>query len=268
MHVITGLGVGGAETMLASLVKAEIAASQRPIVISLIPGGLVATQLKKAGIDVLDLGMVRGRPGFGSLFRLRSLIRRFRPDVLQSWMYHANLVATGALALSGRRRRTVHYWGLRCSDMDLDAYGWIFRSVVKAGGNFSAWPDAITCNSEAGITVHKALGYRPRRFLLVDNGVDIARFKPNPEARSAVREKFGIGPDTPVIATAARVDPMKDYPNLLAALDRLPQVTAIVMGDGTENLPDSSRLIRLGRCDRVEKVLAAADLVVSASAYG
>lgn len=268
MHVITGLGVGGAETMLASLVKAEIAASQPPVVISLIPGGPVAAQLKTAGIDVFDLGLARGRPKFGALLRLRALICQLRPDVLQSWMYHANLLASGALALSGRRRKTVHYWGIRCSDMDFEAYGWMFRSVVKAGAKLSAWPDAITCNSEAGITVHKALGYRPRRFLLVDNGVDITRFKPDPDARAAVRENLGIGPETPVIATAARVDPMKDYPNLLAALDRLPEVTAIVMGDGTETLPDTPRLIRLGRCDRVAKVLAAADLIVSASAYG
>ena len=268
MHVITGLGVGGAETMLASLAQAEAAAGQPPVVVSLTLGGPIAAPLEEAGIEVFDLGMVRGLPPPGALFKLRSLIRRFRPAVLQSWMYHANLMATGALSLSGLRRKTVHYWGIRCSDMDLDAYGWMFRAVVKAGGLFSAWPDAVTCNSEAGIAVHKALGYNPRRFLLVDNGIDIARFAPDPAARDTVRAEFEIAPETVVIATAARVDPMKDYANLLAALDQLPDVTAIVMGDGTEMLPDTPGLIRLGRCDRVAQVFAAADLIVSASAYG
>ena len=267
MHVITGLGVGGAETMLASLAKAEAAADTPPVVVSLTPGGAIGAQLEAAGIDVFDLGMVRGRPSPGALFKLCGLIRRFRPAVLQSWMYHANLMATGALSLSGRRR-TVHYWGIRCSDMDLDAYGWVFRMVVKAGAIFSHWPDAVTCNSEAGIAVHESLGYRPRRFILVDNGIDTVRFAPDPETRTAIREELGIAPEVPVIATAARVDPMKDYPNLLAALDQLPDVTAIVMGDGTEALPDRPGLIRLGRCDRVAQVLAAADLIVSASAYG
>jgi glycosyltransferase involved in cell wall biosynthesis len=152
--------------------------------------------------------------------------------------------------------------------MDLDAYGWMFRAVVKAGARFSNRPDAITCNSEAGIAVHEALGYRPRRFILVDNGIDTGRFKPDTEARSVVRQELGIAPDTLVISTAARVDPMKDYANLLAALDRLPGVTAIVMGDGTEALPERPDLIRLGRCDRVPQILAAADVIVSASAYG
>jgi len=268
MHVITGLGVGGAETMLASLAREEAAAGQAPIVVSLLPGGPIAEQLKAAGIAVFDLGMRQGRPGGGGVFKLRALIRRFRPAVLQSWMYHANLVATAGLALSGRRKQTTHYWGIRCSDMDLTAYGWMFRSVVKAGALFSNRPDAITCNSEAGIAVHEALGYRPRRFVLVDNGIDTGRFKPDPEARSTVRQEFGIAPDTLVISTAARVDPMKDYDNLLAAFDRLPGVTAIVMGDGTDALPERPGLMRLGRCDRVPQILAAADLIVSASAYG
>lgn len=268
MHVITGLGVGGAESMLASLATTEAAAGQPPIVVSLIPGGPVAAQLESAGIPVFELGMTQGRPGLVGIYRLRALIRRFRPTILQSWMYHANLAATAALSLSARRRQTVHYWGIRCSDMDLDAYGWMFRAVVKAGALLSRWPDAVTCNSEAGIMVHEALGYRPRQFILVDNGIDTTRFRPDATARAAVRLELGIAPDAPVIATAARVDPMKDYDSLLAALDRLPEVTAIVMGEGTEALPERPGLLRLGRCDRVAQVFAAADLVVSPSAYG
>ncbi len=268
MHVITGLGVGGAETMLANLALVEAAAGQRPVVVSLTPGGPIAARLTAAGIPVFDLGMAQGRPGPGGVLKLRALIRRLRPAVLQSWMYHANLVATAGLAISGRRRRTVHYWGIRCSDMDLNAYGWLFRAVVKAGACFSRRPDAITCNSEAGIAVHEALGYRPRKFILVDNGIDTVRFKPDPAARTAIRREYGIAPEARVIATVARVDPMKDYPNLLAALDRLPSVTAIVMGDGTEGLPDRTGLLRMGRCDRVPAMLAAADVIVSASAYG
>ena len=268
MHVITGLGVGGAETMLANLAIEEAAAGHPPSIVGLTSGGAVARQLKAAGIPVFDLGMARGRPNLGGILKLRTLIRRFRPAVVQSWMYHANLVATAALGVSGRRARTAHYWGIRCSDMDLGAYGLQFHAVVKAGAWLSRRPDAIACNSEAGIAVHETLGYRPRRFILVDNGIDTARFKPDAAARAAVRKEYGIAPDAPIIATAARVDPMKDYPNLLAALERLPGTTAIVMGEGTEGLPDKPGLLRLGRCDTVPHVLAGADLIVSASAYG
>lgn len=268
MHVITGLGVGGAETMLASLAEAEAAAGAPPTVVSLTPGGPVAERLGAAGIAVFDLGMAQGRPGPGGVLRLRGLIRRVRPRVLQSWMYHANLVATAALALSGRRTKTAHYWGIRCSDMDLGAYGWMFRAVVRAGAVLSRRPDAIVCNSEAGIAVHEALGYRPHRFLLIDNGIDTERFRPDPVARAEMRAALAIAPNAPVVASVARVDPMKDYATLLAALDRLPEVTVIAVGSGTETLPDCPNLLRLGRRDDVSRVLAAADLIVSSSAYG
>ena len=152
--------------------------------------------------------------------------------------------------------------------MDLSAYGPTFRAVVAMGARLSNWPDAVVCNSEAGIAAHERLGYRPRGFLLIDNGIDTDRFAPDPQARAAVRSELGIPPDAPVVATAARTDRMKDYPNLLAALDRLPEVWAILMGEGTEALSDRPRLLRLGRCGTVPRVLAAGDLIVSASAYG
>ncbi len=268
MHVITGLGVGGAETMLAALAEAEAAAGTPPVVVSLTPDGPIAERLANAGVPVFDLAMRKGRPGLRGILTLSSLIRRFRPTVVQGWMYHANLVSSAALALSGRRSRTTHFWGIRCSDMDLNAYGRAFRLVVKAGARLSRWPDAVTCNSEAGIAVHEALGYRPRRFVLIDNGIDTARFKPSSEARSEIRAYHGLAPDIPILAVAARVDPMKDYPTLLAALERLPKVVALAMGEGTKLLPDLPNLIRIGRSDAVPRQLAAADLIVSASAYG
>jgi glycosyltransferase involved in cell wall biosynthesis len=212
--------------------------------------------------------MQRGRPGLRGIVQLTQLVRNYRPAVVQSWMYHANLVATAALSLSGLRARTTHYWGIRCSDMDLEAYGRAFRLVVKAGARLSRWPDAVTCNSQVGIGVHEALGYRPRRFILIDNGIDTARFKPDGDARAEMRATHGLAPDTPLIAVAARVDPMKDYPTLLAALETLPNVKALVMGEGTENLPEIPNLIKIGRSDAVPRLLAAADLIVSASAYG
>ncbi len=268
MHVITGLGVGGAETMLAALAEAEAGAGTPPVVVSLTPGGPIAERLAGSGVPVFDLGMARGRPGLRGMTKMIGLIRRFRPAVVQSWMYHANLVATAALSLSGRRARTTHYWGIRCSDMDLDAYGRGFRLVVQAGARLSRWPDAVTCNSEAGIAVHEQLGYRPRQFVLIDNGIDTNRFKPDRQARVEVRNEHGVALDRPVFAVAARVDPMKDYPVLLSALEQLPDFTAIVMGEGTEALPSLPNLIRIGRSNDVPRLFAAADLIVSSSAYG
>ena len=268
-HVITGLDVGGAETMLVALAEAEAAAGVPPVVISLTSGGALADRLVEAGVTVYELGMKSGRPGLGGVFRLTALIRQYRPSVVLGWMYHANLVATMALSASGRHRSTAHYWGIRCSDMDLREYGRMFRLVVRASARLSWLPDAVIYNSNAGIAAHRQLGFLPRRSLLIENGIDTARFKPDPRVRETVRASLGIDAGATVLAVTARVDPMKDYATLLAALEHVPEVRAVFIGEGTDTqLPDTPGVIRLGRRDDVPDILSAADMIVSPSAYG
>lgn len=266
LHVITGLGVGGAENMLASLLLdgAETDAH----VVSLIPGGAVAERLLAAGIPVSDMGMRRNRLGPPGIFRLARLIREMRPDVIQGWMYHADLAATMALTLSGRRQDTVLAWGVRCSDMDTRKYSWKLRLVIALCARLSHYPDVVVFNSEAGAAVHRALGYRPLRAEVIDNGIDTGRFHPDAAARAAVRAELHIPGDRPVLAHVARVDPMKDHDCFLAALEKLPDVTALAVGEGTEKLPDRPGLIRLGRRDDVARLLAACDVMISSSAFG
>jgi glycosyltransferase involved in cell wall biosynthesis len=76
------------------------------------------------------------------------------------------------------------------------------------------------------------------------------------------------GPDTPVLAVVARVDPMKDHAGFLAALDRLPGAVGMVIGKGTKNLPDHPNLRRMGPSTDIPRLLAAADFVVNSSAFG
>jgi len=136
-------------------------------------------------------------------------------------MYHANLAVSVAVAvaLSGRHRQTKVYWGIRCSNMDLSDYGLALWLVIRLGAWGSRWPAAIVANSTAGRDVHHALGYAARRFLLIDNGVDVGRFQPNPHDRAEIRAELGLAEDDFVIAVAPRYDQMKDYPTLLAALE-------------------------------------------------
>jgi glycosyltransferase involved in cell wall biosynthesis len=268
LHVINGLRTGGAEGMLTSLVLAEKAEGRTPSVIALTPGGVNYMRLQEAGVQVRHLGMRSALDSLLALFRLAAAIRRERPAVVMSWMYYADLMATIALFVSGRRGRTRLAWGVRCSDLDLKRYRRQLRVVVRGCAFLSRWPDAIIANSEAGIEVHRRLGYRPRCFLLLDNGIDTARFRPDPEARRAVRRELGIGDDAPLLAIVARVDPMKDYDSFLAALERLPGVEALAIGEGTEELADRPGLHRLGRRQDVPRLLAASDLLVSCSAFG
>jgi glycosyltransferase involved in cell wall biosynthesis len=268
LHVITGLHTGGAEAQLVNLALANHRAGIAVAVASLIPGGVHRQRLADAGVATVDLGMRRGHGSLLAPLTLARLIRHTRPAVVQSWMYHADLLATAAWLLSGRWRSTRLIWGVRCSDLDIGRYHPALKKVMSRCASLSRLPSAIVANSEAGRQAHIALGYRAKRFEIVENGIDTVRFRPDAEAREAVRKDYGLDADTPLIAVVARVDPMKDYLTFIQALDRLDGVRALAIGEGTDGLGEIERLITLGRRDDVPRLLAACDVVVSSSAFG
>ncbi len=259
---------GGAEAMLMRLVTAAPAVADEIIVVSLLPGDSHVERLRAAGITVIQLDF-GGAAGIASgLARLVKLIADARPQIVQGWMYHGDLAALTALALSGRRRSTRLVWSIRCSNMDLQRYGFGLRLVVRACSALSRLPDVITANSAAGLKCHLSLGYRPRRVEMIANGIDVSRFKPDAGARAAVRAELGIADADFVLAHVARVDAMKDHENLQAALMELPEVKALLIGAGTERLGRMASVFALGRRNDVERLLAAADVVVSSFAFG
>lgn len=268
LHVITGLGVGGAETMLSRLTTMAPAGDLDQRVVSLTPGGSVRARLEQAGAAVSDLGMTRAMPSPLAILRLARIVRDFRPDVVQGWMYHADLMAALALGLSGRRRQTTLAWGVRCSDMDTGRYSAKLKLVIAACARLSPLADVVVANSQAGLVAHQGLGYRPPRFEVIPNGIDTNRFTCDPSRREAVRAALGLPRNALVVAHVARVDPMKDHAGMLKAMERLPHVHALLIGTGTEALADSPNIHGLGCRDDVPELLAACDAIVSSSAFG
>jgi glycosyltransferase involved in cell wall biosynthesis len=254
--------------MLARLATAQPRLADEITVVSLRPGVSYTDELRSAGVAVveLDFGTMAGI--VSGLWRLAGLIAERRPDIVQGWMYHGDLAAAIAIALSGRGRDTRLIWGIRCSDVDFTRYGLGLRLVAKACAAWSRRPDLVTANSVAGLKYHMRLGYRPRRAEVVPNGVDVERFKPDAAARAAVRAELGIQGEAVVVALVARLDPMKDHSGFLAAMAGLPDLHALLIGPGTETLPKAANVIRLGRRTDVARLLAAADIMASSSAFG
>jgi glycosyltransferase involved in cell wall biosynthesis len=259
---------GGAEGMLARMVTARPPVADEITVVSLLPGESHVERLRAAGVTVIQLDFAGPLGVAAGLRRLAKLIAAGRPQIVQGWMYHGDLAALIAVALSGRRRWTRVIWSIRCSNMDLRSYGIGLRLAVRACVALSHLPDVITANSAVGLNSHLSLGYRPRRVKMIANGIDVDRFKPDGAARAAVRAELGIADGAFVLAHVARVDPMKDHNSLQAALKELPQAKALLIGAGTENLPRMPNVLALGRRNEVERLLAAADIVVSSSAFG
>ncbi len=268
IHVINDLRVGGAERMLAALALADPTFRKSIIAVTLSDGGHFTDVLREAGIAVVELGFRRNRPNLGGIIRLARLIRRLRPVAIQSWMYYADLVTLIAWQISGRKRNTHLFWGIRCSNLEAAGYGVFLRMTIRICSLFSGFPEAIVTNSEAGRQVHQALGYHPRRFVVIDNGVDLETFRPDPVARRQVREVLGLTLDMPVVALVARVDPMKDHKCFLAAFSQVSGARALLVGKGTQFFPERPGIRCLGERLDVPSLLAACDIIVSSSAFG
>jgi len=267
LHVITDLYVGGAEAALTRLLS-DPRMRDESYVVSLLPKGEFAGPLREAGIPFMELNFRRLSGIAGGMIRLTRLIVATKPKIVQGWMYHGDLAALIAVVLSGRRGATRLAWNIRCSNLDLAQYGPLLRLVVRACALFSSFPDLILANSSAGMEVHRALGYRPRRAEVVPNGSDVDRYRPDPQARAAVRRELGIADEAILLAHVARVDPMKDHGSFLQVMGELPHLRAFIAGAGTESLPTPVNVHRLGKRGDIPRLLAAADFIVSSSAFG
>jgi glycosyltransferase involved in cell wall biosynthesis len=266
LHVITGLETGGAEKLLYTIASAARERGSPGHVVTLLDGGSLRPHFAAAGIRVTSLGMERGKPSLRGLVRLARLIRRERPAIVQSWLYHANLAALAGLLLSRVRARL--YWGIYCSQLDFDHYRLSVRATNWLCARLASLTDGIVYNSCAGIEAHRAFGYGDAPSFLVENAVDAAQFRPDPELRRSQRASLGI-PDGAVVAIAvARVDPMKDWRCLLRATAGIDGLITLLVGAGTEHLPAGPGQMPLGRRDDIAALMAAADLFVMASAFG
>ena len=275
-HLITTLDVGGAELMLARLVESMNRDRFRCSVISLVTPGTVAGRLRAAGIEVTSLGLRRGRFPAAGVLRLVGRLRSERPDVLQTWLYHSDLLGL----LAGRMAGVRHIlWNVRNSTMRMDRYGLLSRLTLGACRFASRHPDGIVVNSRTGYEHHRRLGYRARAWFFIPNGIDTGRFRPDAAERARIRRQLGMPPAAPLIGFAARVDPMKDHGTFLRAAAVLarqrPDVRFLLAGDGTQpggpidglvhRAGLGPRLLRLGPWADMAGLTAALDVATSVS---
>ena len=280
LHVITGLNTGGAEAMLAKLCGAMDKIRFPSRVVSLLPPGPLEPVVRATGVPVDSLGLSRGTPNPGALFRLVSIMRDWRPDIVQTWLYHADLLGLMAARAAGTGRVV---WNLRCSNMDFDNSGRLTRLVVKGNAKLSRLPAAVVANSSMAVGVHRKLGYAPKRFEVIPNGFDLVRYAPDPGAGPALRAELGVPADAPLVGMIARFDPQKDHATLLHALSELtvdlPDAHLVLCGDEVDdnNEPLRSQVdalglrgnVRLlGRRPDIPRIAAALDVGVLSSAYG
>jgi glycosyltransferase involved in cell wall biosynthesis len=277
VHVITTLDVGGAEMMLANVLGRVQLERYPTTVVSLTDRGRLAERIERLGVPVISLGLRSGVAGLAGVFKLANVLRRESPDVVQTWLYHADLV--GLLAALVARHPPVA-WNIRCAELDPGDHPRSLRWVIASLARLSPGTAAIVVNSQAGREVHTRLGYRPRRWVPIPNGFDLQRFAPRPAARDEVRAELGVPADAVLVGLVARYHVMKDHESFLRAAARLrerrPDVHFVLAGrqvDGSNAV--LAALVRelglegsvhlLGERDDVPRLTAAFDVATCSS---
>lgn len=276
--IITNLATGGAETMLLKLLNGLDRNRFSPTVISMVGMGEIAPRIQALGIPVIALGMARGQPDLKKVIRLSHLLRSLRPDIVHTWMYHADLLGGLAARIAGLNKVI---WCIRHSNLSKTENKRSTLWVVKLCAALSRYvPVGIISCSHRAKAVHENVGYQGKKIHVIPNGFDLSRFAPNPNARDDVRAELGLSSDTPLVGLIARFDPQKNHLGFIqaAAVVRahLPLVHFLLVGAeinsknmalkaaiSAQGLQDHMHL--LGRRDDIPRLMASLDVLASSS---
>ena len=275
-HIITSLNDGGAEAVLYRLCSYE--KTTRHHVISLMDEGKYGPLLQEMGVKVTCLNMPQGKITVFGLWKLWCILRNERSDVIQTWMYHANLIGGVLARLAGAKKI---FWGIHHTTLDSNKRSTFY--VAK----LCAWlstlvPTGIVCCAQKSLEVHRDLGYVAHKLFVIPNGYDLNRFSFDAKARQSLRTQWGVG-EKWLLGMVSRFDPQKDHKNLLMALARLKHQNtdfyAVLVGNGLDEenrqikewlvalgLTDNIRL--LGRRNDIPDVMSALDVHVLSSSSG
>jgi len=212
LHVITGLNLGGAEGVLVRLLLADKINENH--VISLTAKSYFSDVLQKNGIHVYHLNMPSHSISFKRIKELWWLMKKLDPDVIQTWMYHANVLA-GMVAFIFLRKKL--FWNLRAT-YDPNTNNFLFNWVVRVSVILSYFiPDKVICCSKSVAINHSSIGYASKKLIIIDNGFDTDLLKRTPSLRKTKRYSLLFDRDYLVFGMAARFHPQKDFLTLLDA---------------------------------------------------
>jgi glycosyltransferase involved in cell wall biosynthesis len=243
-HIITTLTTGGAERMLLKLVKHMDSSRFQNRVIALGPMGIMGERIRALGIPIYTLDMRPDLPSPLALFRLIRGLRQYQPDIIQTWMYHADLMGTIA---SRWVPDAVLCWNIRTASPAIVKR--LTRvAIMRPCTWLSGYPDAIITNTILGQQLHVAWGYRDSNWRVIYNGFELGDWYPDLAAGVDVRRELGIPAEHRVIGMVARNHPMKNYAGFIRAalhlLEHRSNVHFIGVGPGvTFDNPDLRALI-------------------------
>ncbi len=274
---IRSLDVGGAERQFIELVK-NIDKSRFDVTVCTMYGGKQEDIIKEIeGIKYFNLNKKGRYDIFGFLKRYKEVLKSQNPCIIYSFMAEANI-----FSYFPKPSNTKIIWGLRASDMKLENYGLVSKSLFYIENILSKRVDRVISNAKSSLEYREKFGFDISKATVIPNGIDIDRFNPDSNLRDKFRDEFKLKKSDIAVAMVARQDIMKGHIYFAKAIrelvKRYPNLYFFAVGSrdfGIEkecniHLKDyiGSRFFYLDAQRDIEKVYNGIDILVSASIYG
>ena len=277
VHIITGLGDGGAEHVLYKICKYDT--DNKHFVISIKGHGKYYSLLKKKGIKVYCLNLKLF--SIYKIFYLIKLLRSLKPHIVQTWLVHADFLGGLAARLAGIKNIL---WNVRYSNIEIGKAKLTTILIIKILSILSyIIPKCILTVSKKAEKIYKTIGYNKKIFKFIPNGYDLSILELNKTQKIKFKKKIKVKKTIPLIGNVSRYDPQKDHLNLLNALSILSfkniNFFCVLIGSKVNNknkkliseirrLRLSSYVKLLGQTNDISQVMNGLDLHVLSSSYG
>ncbi len=245
MYFITELSVGGAQVALYNLLACLQGDTHQAVVACLYNGDkLIGQRISALGVPVYDLGMPN-KLRLDAFWRLFNLLRQTRPDILYTWMFHANIPGR----LVGRLAGVPH---IISSEHTMGQEGggrrWLNRLTAPLA-------DRIVCVSQ-GIVDYavEVIGLPKEKLALIPNGIDLEKYAALPSQAEA-RLRQHLPEEQIIVGAIGRPRPVKGYGILRQAFqqiaERRPNTHLVFVGDGPDKETLAAQAARSGLAQRV-----------------
>lgn len=276
VHLCSGLGKGGAETMLFNLLRYKDNSELQYSVISFGLSNYYENEIKKLGIELIEINLKK-HP-IKALFKSIKFIRDF--DVLCCWLYHCNFIGYYIAKIAGTKKVL---WNIRHSNLDPQFNKrltlWINKFCSKKSENV----DKILYNGVKAKSVHESIGYDKEKSVILNNGCDTEEFKFKEKARASIISEIGINQNKKIILSVSKYHAIKDIPTFIRTFSEMYrndcESVAIMCGlridennkDLCELIKDNGLFINeniflLGLRDDIPELMSACDLFILHSA--
>jgi len=274
VHIITGLGSGGAENMLYKLLKYSDKSKYYHEVISLMDEGIIGKRIRDEGVKIHSLNVSKSNI-FKSILNARRICKDF--DIINTWLYHADMFGFVIAKLLLKKKLI---WNIRHSNLDKNANKSRTLMIVKINSLLSKKLDCITFNSNKALETHITVGFKNKNTIVIPNGFELNKFSFNEENRNTLRRAFNLDKDSKALITVGRWDVQKDYVTLFKALNEIKNTHTnfkmIMVGTNLDEYNEDlcnlsikydlrDKLMLLGRRNDISELLSAADCYISPS---